>query len=292
MSAAHADATPVVLAQQRAPKEYKAVVDFLRGKNGPKVRRGILHGKRVDYFKGKTAVRTLTSPAYQKLSKVPKVENEEEAMALMAKVLPHAFFLRVDRPEIEPPPPSGTPKTLNLAPQQSFDPLVFYAWFYDGSPLATYLGGAAMVLVILAGVMFPLWPVKLRLGVWYLSVLALIMVGLLIALAIVRGILFVITWFSMKRAIWIFPNLFEDVGFFASFVPLWAWDEPKKKKKRVKKERSRIVADTDPVDGAEASGEPDVDDIAATSTAIQSASLINGTVKNRHAATVEDDDEI
>lgn len=30
------------------------MVDFLRGKNGPKVRRGILNGKRIDYFKGKS----------------------------------------------------------------------------------------------------------------------------------------------------------------------------------------------------------------------------------------------
>jgi hypothetical protein len=37
----------------KASPEHKAVVEFLRGKNGPKVRRGILNGKRVDYFKGK-----------------------------------------------------------------------------------------------------------------------------------------------------------------------------------------------------------------------------------------------
>ncbi|RSH95717.1 Translocation protein S62 [Saitozyma podzolica] len=209
-----ADATPVVEAQKRAPAELKAVADFLRGKNGPKVRRGILNGKRVDYFT------------------VPTLKDEDEAKALMAKMLPHAFFLRVDRPVLDPPPPSGTPKTLLLAPQQSFDPLVHYAWFYDGSPLWTILGGLAMVGVMLAGVMFPLWPVKLRLGVWYLSVGALGLVGAFIVLAIVRLIFWCITVVTRTKAIWIFPNLFEDVGFVDSFIPLWAYDEPKKKKKR------------------------------------------------------------
>lgn len=38
----------------QASPEHKAVVEFLRGKNGPKVRRGILNGKRVDYFKGES----------------------------------------------------------------------------------------------------------------------------------------------------------------------------------------------------------------------------------------------
>ena len=36
----------------QAPPEIKSLVDFLRGKNGPKVRTGILNGKRVEYFKG------------------------------------------------------------------------------------------------------------------------------------------------------------------------------------------------------------------------------------------------
>jgi translocation protein SEC62 len=39
----------------QAPAEHKAVIEFLRGKNGPKVRRGVLNGKRVDFFKGECA---------------------------------------------------------------------------------------------------------------------------------------------------------------------------------------------------------------------------------------------
>ncbi|KJE02218.1 translocation protein SEC62 [Cryptococcus gattii NT-10] len=229
--AAPANATSVVDAQKRAPQEFKNAVDFLRGKAGPKIRLGILNGKRVEYFKGKTAVRTLLSPQYQKLKKVPPVKNEDEAKALMIKLLPFAFFLRTDRPVPETPIPTGQPKPLRLSPQQSFDPLAYYTWFYDGSPLYTYLGGFAMVLIMLAGVMFPLWPVKLRIGVWYLSVGVLGLVGAFMGLAVVRLVLWCVTVLTMKRAIWIFPNLFEDVGFVDSFIPGWEYDEPKKKKK-------------------------------------------------------------
>jgi len=83
-----------------------------------------------------------------------------------------------------------------------------------------------LLLIVLAGVMFPLWPVPLRLGVWYLSVGVLILLGLFFAMAIVRLILFVITWAVLKPGVWIFPNLFEDVGFVDSFIPLWGWHEP------------------------------------------------------------------
>jgi len=70
-----------------------------------------------------------------------------------------------------------------------------------------------MVAIMLAGVMFPLWPVKLRVGVWYLSIAVLVFIGAMIVLAIVRLIFWCITVLCTKRAIWIFPNLFEDVGF-------------------------------------------------------------------------------
>jgi translocation protein SEC62 len=130
-----------------------------------------------------------------------------------------AFFLRVDRPTPAAPQP-GQPKTLLLSPSQSLDPDAYYAWFYDGSPLTTILGGAAMVAIMLAGVMFPLWPVKLRVGVWYLSILALGLLGALIVLAIVRLIFWCITVVAAPKAIWMFPNLFEDVGFVSrTYMP-------------------------------------------------------------------------
>ncbi|WVQ77913.1 hypothetical protein IAR50_007619 [Cryptococcus sp. DSM 104548] len=236
---APSDATSVKDAQKRAEPELKNVVDFLRAKSGPKVRMGILNGKRVEYFKGKTAVRCLLSPQYQKLKKVPAVTTEDEAKALLAKILPFAFFLRTDRPPPESLPPAGQPKPLRLAPQQAFDPASYYTWFYDGSPLYTYLGGAAMVFIMLAGVMFPLWPVTLRIGVWYLSVGVLCLVGLFIGLAIVRLIFWCLTVVACKRAIWIFPNLFEDVGFVDSFIPGWEYDIPKtKSSKRPKSSKS------------------------------------------------------
>lgn len=37
----------------QASPEVKAIAKFLRGKDGPRIRRGLLNDKRVDYFKGK-----------------------------------------------------------------------------------------------------------------------------------------------------------------------------------------------------------------------------------------------
>ena len=214
------------------------MIAFLRGtKSGIKNRIGVLNGKRIDYFKGmsylltaplrehivmfdcylfcslhvfvgKAAVKALLSPAYGSLKNVPKITTETEAIALLQQTLPYAFYLRVDRQQAQ-----GSSKQLNFSQQQMFAPDGHFAWFYEGSQWTTYVGGVAMVAIMLAGVMFPLWPSTLRLGVWYLSILVLALIGVFFGIAIVRLIFYIITVVVTPPGIWIFPQLFADVGF-------------------------------------------------------------------------------
>lgn len=66
-------------------------------KSGIKTRVGVLNGKRVDYFKGRAAVKALLSPAYAKTKGVPPVADEAAAERTLHGIIPFAFFLRVDR---------------------------------------------------------------------------------------------------------------------------------------------------------------------------------------------------
>ncbi|KAG5637352.1 hypothetical protein H0H81_004864 [Sphagnurus paluster] len=241
--------------QLKAPAEIKNVAQFLRG--ALKARVGAMNGKRLDYFKGmvvgKSAIKALQTPAYQKLKDVPPVTNEEQAVALLSAVNAFAFFLRVQRGG-----PSGSssssPKNLQIIQEQMFVADEYYAWFFEGSQWTTYAGGILMVAIMLAGVMFPLWPPIMRLGVWYLSIGLLGLIGLFFAIAIVRLIFYVITIVVASPGIWIFPKLFADVGFVESFIPLWEWDLPKKKKKKSekgeKKSKGKAPADLNNGSGA------------------------------------------
>ncbi|TKY85662.1 hypothetical protein EX895_005202 [Sporisorium graminicola] len=218
--------------QSSAPLPARNVVNFLRNKSGIKTRVGALNGKRVDYFKGSAAVKALLSPAYAKLKDVPKVTSKQEAEECLHNIIPYAFFLRVERGASTGG--KDSPKVVEINPQQMFKADFYYVWLYEGSQLGLKLAGLGMVAVMLAGVMFPLWPPTMRLGVWYLSVAALGLIGLFFAIAIVRLIFWLITVVVAKPGIWIFPNLFEDVGFVDSFIPLWAWDVPAPAKKKGK----------------------------------------------------------
>lgn len=103
--------------------------------------------------------------------------------------------------------------------------MMHYVWLYEGPQWKQKAMAAAVVVGIFAVVLFPLWPIMLRQAVWYLSVGMMGLLGLFFAMSIFRLILFCVTVFVVPPGLWLFPNLFEDVGFIDSFKPLWGWQE-------------------------------------------------------------------
>jgi len=218
----------------------------------------------------KRAIRAIESPAYEKArskkgSLLPPVTDRVSAENVF-KLLPISMLaLRVAK--IDPNNiPHGQPGHVHgageggakkkgkkgqlwnvaIVPQQEANDDFHYIWFYEGSQWKQKVYAALALLAVFAVVMFPLWPYTLRRGVWYLSMGCLGLLGLFFGLAIVRLILFIITVTAgPKPGIWLFPNLFEDVGFFDSFKPTWAWRETTESlaaKKMAKKEKKALKA--------------------------------------------------
>jgi translocation protein SEC62 len=137
--------------------------------------------------------------------------------------------------------------TVKVEQQQEARDEFHYVWLYEGAQWKTKLYAGGALALILAVVFFPVWPYKLRIGVWYLSMACLGLLGLFFAMAIVRLILFVCTMFTIPPGLWLYPNLFEDVGFFDSFRPVWGWQETaddkklKKDMKKAKREAKRVA---------------------------------------------------
>lgn len=102
---------------------------------------------------------------------------------------------------------------------------MYYVWMYEGSQIKRKVYAALALLAIFTIVLYPLWPLKMRQGVYYLSWGFLCLLGLFFLMAIFRVILFCITYFVASPGLWLFPNLWEDVSFVDSFKPVWAWHE-------------------------------------------------------------------
>lgn len=121
-----------------------------------------------------------------------------------------------------------------------------YVWIYEPIPVYYWFFGTLVVLGAIGVCLFPLWPLTIRHGVYYLSVLAAGFLVFILALAVIRMIVFCLLWVpTLGRChLWLLPNLTADVGFFASFWPLYQYeyygptsDNDKKSKKKRKKEK-------------------------------------------------------
>ncbi|GMF72217.1 unnamed protein product [Aspergillus oryzae] len=191
----------------------------------------------------KRAIRALESPAYAKAaakknSLLPPVTDRASAENVF-KLLPLSLLaLRVSKVDPHAGHNHAKPKnrvkglwTVKIEQHQETDPMMHYVWLYEGPQWKQKAMAAAVVAGIFAVVLFPLWPMVMRQGVWYLSVGMMGLLGLFFAMSIFRLILFCVTVFAVPPGLWLFPNLFEDVGFIDSFKPLWGWQEKKKSKK-------------------------------------------------------------
>uniref|UniRef100_A0A182QBV4 Translocation protein SEC62 n=1 Tax=Anopheles farauti TaxID=69004 RepID=A0A182QBV4_9DIPT len=113
---------------------------------------------------------------------------------------------------------------LEMHPEQVFiDGHEAYVWLYDPIPMHYWIFGALLVVGAIVICLFPLWPPLLRKGVYYLSIAAAGFLVFILGLVVLRCILFCLVWVVTggKHHFWLLPNLTEDVGFFASFWPLY-----------------------------------------------------------------------
>jgi translocation protein SEC62 len=221
--------------------EGLAMANFLRSQP-LKTRTCVFNENKRDMFRVKRAIRALQSPAYQKAQSknplLPKITDRQSAETAF-KLLPMSMLaLRVqkmepDSDEEDAAPAPGAKKQkkkrikgqwkVQVVPQQDTEDDMYYVWLYDGPAWRQQLTAVGALILVLALVLFPLWPLKLRQGAWYLSMAFFVFIALFFAMAIFRLILFIITMFTHAPGLWLFPNLFEDVGFVDSFIPLWAW---------------------------------------------------------------------
>lgn len=185
------------------------------------------------HFTVKRALRAIQSPAYEKARKknplLPAI-TDRASLENTFKLLPLSMLaLRVVKTEAhshgKKPKRVKGQWTVKIEREQEAKDDMYYVWLWEGSQIKRQLYAALALVLIFAVVLYPLWPLVLRKGVYNLS---WGLMGLLVAffgMAIFRVILFCITYFLLSPGFWLFPNLWEDVGFFDSFKPVWAWHE-------------------------------------------------------------------
>lgn len=155
-----------------------------------------------------------------------EIQTEEDAAALCDRLIRFGFLYRAQYRPLDGVMEVGEngrykrpkwPKRLAITQKQNFDANSFYCCVYEGSKRWQHFMLFCVVAAVLCICMFPAWPLQLKIGLWYVSVVFL---TILLFLIVLRLILFLFLWFFGYQ-FWLLPNLFnEDAGFIDSFIPL------------------------------------------------------------------------
>jgi len=199
-----------------------AVADWLRNekKSGLHTKEAVQYEKRVEYFKGSKLVDALVGVRYKgKLAKETPIKTRAEAAKLAQELLKVGYIHRSQRVQH-----AHTRRWELELLNQPFEEDGQFTWVYEGSKTKLYLMCAGMLIGALGICMIQIWPLWLKIGVWWCSVTFLTTFGVL---CVVRLILFVLMWIVGFRGIWLFPNLFDDNQTFAgSFMPVFGKGDP------------------------------------------------------------------
>ena len=163
-------------------KRLETVAAWLRNekRSGLKVKEAVQYERRVDYFKGAKLVDALLSPK-NKLKEAP-VKSRAEAAKLAQDLLKASYFHRSQRVTHA----HSRRWELELL-NGPFEEDGLYTWLYEGSKTKLYLMTIGMLVGALGLCMIQIWPLWLKIGVWWCSVTFLTTFGIL---CVVRLVLF------------------------------------------------------------------------------------------------------
>lgn len=218
---------------ERASDPLWQLAETLRGKGGVESRSAVLHGERVEFFRGKDFVRFLkaTPEAWSKFASLGK--DTDDSIRLLGELLMRREYVRrCDRVSRKPAPGATRlvkfPKKLSVVPPPGFKTFAesdFYAWLYDRptSPWVYALAVAGAVVALLV-CLFPLAPFWVKRAVLYCS--ASVLAALLGVLGF-RSVLALATWIATGHTLWLLPNVMaEQLTVGELFTPLFLVEGP------------------------------------------------------------------
>jgi translocation protein SEC62 len=107
-------------------------------------------------------------------------------------------------------------KDLDMA---KFDEKMFYVVYLEEDKKVTYFWLIVAIVAVLGFCLFPVWPIEVKIGIWWISY---ILLWFMLSLMMIRLIIFGLIY-PTGQDFWLFPNLFDDkLGIIDSFKPLYS----------------------------------------------------------------------
>lgn len=195
--------------------KVEKVAYYLRRK--VKTSNGVAGGKHVEYFRGVKAAKILLA---KDSPFADTINRKRHAVYILGKVMQEGYFHKArdvkqnNKRALAPVHQDDQEYSADNEP---------FIWTYEVGQWKSTLIGVGCLLAIVIFTLQPLWPRSMQVGVGYLFYFLLLLLGLLFALTLVRLILFVAVYIltGTQGYFWLYPNLYTEEEFWASFVPLY-----------------------------------------------------------------------
>lgn len=202
-------------AELTSAEGMRTVANYLRSQNGVKVRAGIEHEKRVDYFKGSRLVEALMEPKGKWPKSLPKITDKNVAKLLGDVLVKASFFHRSEKVE-------DKKGYLQISKKNVFEEGGYYTWMYAGNMVWSNIATGGVIAIVIGFTLLPIWPEAAKKVLWYFSVTFIIVT---LSFCMLRAILFLLLWMGGYE-FWIFPRLFdESLSFQDSFKPVYSFEQ-------------------------------------------------------------------
>jgi len=157
---------------------------------------------------------------FKDVKAIPKLDTLEDSMRMGQMFVDFKMIVPLERhPGFPDELKKKYPKHLNVAGQQNYriSDKGFYMWQLERSTgkLALLLGIG--IAIVIAFMLFNIWPLWLKIALWYFSFYTLVF---LVGLIFIRFFVWLIL-FHFGIDLWIFPNFFIDSNdILDSFRPM------------------------------------------------------------------------
>jgi len=228
------------------PSKYLPLAEWMRSKDSRlKWTEGIImnFGRRIECFRGQQVLDALMNANFKNHSSLSSYASatRDELIATLDAMITEGFFTRVVALDIAKRPAADAPQELRvqLDEEKTFDVDALFMWTFESkssAPLFKALGSIALVIFVCC---FKVWPIWMRIVVWWLSLILLVTLLTMIVFHIVSGPLFFVVGL---RGLYFMPNLFdEEIDFFDTFSPLFGYGGEHQLRWREEREAQRAA---------------------------------------------------
>lgn len=180
--------------------------------------------RRVNYFTGQSAY------THMQALNIPPPDLQHHFDNLIAnEIIVRATFTKTGSNKSAS---SKSASNLRIALSKTFNKADAYIWVTDTPQYTALLLSGLLIVVVLLLVMYQVWPSQIRSKTTYVFYPIFAFFIFLGVLAVVRIVVFLGSYVMCQPGIWLFPNLFADVGFVDSFVPVWEYHGKECKRKK------------------------------------------------------------